>query len=168
MPVRSGVTVTDTSHLCQLNALMSPVCLQRATLKVITWSLVQEQEVPLQQTLQLKVHSHRLDTIATVAGYFSFPLFPFPHFFFWKKKNNFDALLTFFFYQFQVFLQEMCLGIEMCNHTLQKWVLAYFIWEVLSEEAILLEIRQEWIPVNNCVHFQQRKWHFNTHKKRNL
>lgn len=89
-------------------------------------------------------------------------------FFFEKKQNNFDALLTFFFYQFQVFLQEMCLGIEMCNHTLQKWVLAYFIWEVLSEEAILLEIRQEWIPVNNCVHFQQRKWHFNTHKKRNL
>lgn len=72
MPVRSGVTVTDTSHLCRLNALMSLVCMQRATLKVITWSLVREQRVPLQQTLRLKVHPHRLDAIATVASFLFF------------------------------------------------------------------------------------------------
>lgn len=160
MPVRSGVTVTDTSHLCQLNALISPVCMQRATLKVITWSLAREQEVPLQQTLQLKVHSHRLDAVATVAGYFfPFPLFPFPHYFSGGKK--FDALLTFF--SFPSLFAKIVSGKRNVQPHASKWVLAHFIREVLSEEAILLEIHQEWIPVNKCVRLQQRQWHLNTH-----
>lgn len=92
MPVRSGVTVTDTSHLCRLNALMSLVCMQRATLKVITWSPVREQEVPLQQTLRLKVHPHRLDAIATVAWllFCSFSFFLYRY-----LTEKFNVFLTF-------------------------------------------------------------------------
>lgn len=108
MPVRSGVTVTDTSHLCQLNALMFLVCMQRATLKVITWSLVREQEVPLQQTLRLKVHRHRLDAVAIVAVFFFlillFVLFLSSHCHVTKK---FNAFLKFYFLDFQVYLQKL-------------------------------------------------------------
>lgn len=133
MSVRSGVTVKDTSHLCQLNALMSPVCMQRATLKVITWSLVWEQEVPLQQTLRLKVHSHRFGAIATVAEYSSFPLFPFPQYFLGKEKVWCIAY---------IFIISKFVEIVSWKRNVQpqtsKYVLAHFIREVLSEEAILV------------------------------
>lgn len=48
--------------------------------------------------------------------FFICSFFRFPHYFLGKKK--FHALLTFFFY-FQV-VKNVCLGKEMCNHTLQN------------------------------------------------
>lgn len=129
MPVRSGVTVTDTSHLCQLKALMFLVCMQRATLKVITWSLVREQEVPLQQTLRLKVHRHRLDAVATVAGFFL--NFYYLFFFFlpvvmWQRSLM--HFLNFIFWISKFICKNCCRRKEICNHMLGSFYSRSVMW----------------------------------------
>lgn len=138
MHVRSRVTVADTSHLCQLNALMLPVCMQRATLIVITWSLLRGQEVPF--TTEPVAQSSLTQVRRRFNGCWVYVLFNFPQYFLKRSLKH-----SFHFY----FLCP-----EICNdmHQIQFCLICF------EKRSHSVGNTQEHIPFNTFVHLQQWQW----------